>query len=156
MKKRKSKKKSQTKKSKVMRRRRVKSRKKLVAPGRRRRAGSATKRKRKVKRRQAKRTSPKRTAKKSRAAVRYVIAVVRKSSPVINFFGGVLNKKPVVSGLAGALQFGNLQAAKDLARTLIKLRQVKKVGIFRSSDSLDQMAREFVGAESRRVKRKKR
>lgn len=102
----------------------------------------------------AKKRSVRRAPKKhsrARASVRHLIALSLASKAVV-YFGGVLNRKPVYAGRNGALLFGNLSVAKDIAHKLVRLNHVKKVGVFSATDSPESIRNQLQAAVKKRKK----
>lgn len=91
----------------------------------------------------------------ARQAARYVVAVLLGSSKSVKFFGGVVKRRPVFTGMVGPLQFGSLPAAKDIARQLIRMRGVRRVGVYRLPVPINQLLADFSAAR-KSPKRKKR
>lgn len=153
-------KKSKKTKSMVARKRvRKSSRKAAPRKTRRRRKAAAPKKTRNRKKSRAPRRQ--RHGKKrphvTRQAGKYLVALLLGGKSALVYFGGTINRKPYVGGRSNALIFGNLSAAKDIARQLIRLRVVKKVGVFKASDSPASISSEMAApAKVRKSKKRKK
>jgi hypothetical protein len=154
-----AKRKTRKKKTKL----KAKPRRKVVRrrPAAKRRRKSAKKRtpKKRISRVSKPKARKRRAVKKARkagkpAASRYLVALTLGASSDVKYLAGVVGRKVALSSRSGALQFASLPAAKQIARQMVRVSNVRRVGVFKISESPAAVAQAFV--HKKRSSRKKR